>query len=162
MRAIVHLLTRDEPLTMETDWFTLRNARLHLRPFTQPHFPLAVASAGSPAGMLMAGKFGLDVIGISAPRGDYTLADFWRIAEETAAQNETTVWFPAANRARRSTHRRVAASERERRDGRRARPIACRGSGVGADSPLQERAVERTAPGRARTCAPASAIVWHP
>src|SRR5215211_6746125 len=31
MRAIVHLLTRDEPLTMETDWFTLRNARLHLR-----------------------------------------------------------------------------------------------------------------------------------
>src|SRR6185503_16182185 len=62
MRAIVHLLTSDEPLTMETDWFTLRNARLHLRPFTQPHFPLAVASAGSPAGMLLAGKFGLDVI----------------------------------------------------------------------------------------------------
>ena len=91
MRAIVHLLTSEEPLTMETDWFTLRNARLHLRPFTQPHFPLAVASAGSPAGMLLAGKFGLDVIGISAPRGDYTLADFWRIAEETAADNKQTV-----------------------------------------------------------------------
>jgi limonene 1,2-monooxygenase len=41
--------------------------------------------------MLMAGKFGLDVIGISAPRGDYTLSDFWRIAEETAAENQQTV-----------------------------------------------------------------------
>src|SRR5436190_23108176 len=40
MRAIVHLLTSDEPLTMETDWFTLRTVRLHLRPFTQPPFPL--------------------------------------------------------------------------------------------------------------------------
>src|SRR6185369_8909163 len=70
MRAIVHLLTSEEPLTVETDWFTLRNARLHLRPFTQPHFPLAVASAGSPAGMLMAGTFGLDVLGISGPRRD--------------------------------------------------------------------------------------------
>ena len=56
MRAIMHLLTSDEPLTMETDWFTLRNARLHLRPYTQPHFPLAVAAAGSPSGMLMAGR----------------------------------------------------------------------------------------------------------
>jgi limonene 1,2-monooxygenase len=87
MRAIMHLLTNDEPLTMETDWFTLRNARLHLRPYTQPHFPLAVAAAGSPSGMLMAGKFGLQVLSISSPRGTQTLNDFWQIAEETAAEN---------------------------------------------------------------------------
>src|SRR4051812_38349301 len=89
MRAIVHLLTSDEPLTMETDWFTLRNARLHLRPFTQPHFPLAVASAGSPAGMLMAGKFGLHGIGISTPPGGHTPADLLRLAPKKAGAKET-------------------------------------------------------------------------
>jgi limonene 1,2-monooxygenase len=91
MRAIMHLLTSDDPLTMETDWFTLRNARLHLRPFTQPHFPLAVAAAGSPSGMIMAGKFGLQVLSISTPRGDQTLNDFWQIAEETAREHKTKV-----------------------------------------------------------------------
>ena len=30
MRAIVHLLTKDEPLTMETDWFTLRLSLIHI------------------------------------------------------------------------------------------------------------------------------------
>ena len=37
--------------------------------------------------MLMAGKYGLGVIGISSPRGDPTLRDFWNIAETTAAEN---------------------------------------------------------------------------
>src|SRR3954470_17325792 len=37
LQAITHLLRSDEPLTMETDWFTIRDARLQLKSYTQPH-----------------------------------------------------------------------------------------------------------------------------
>jgi limonene 1,2-monooxygenase len=91
MGLIVRLLTETEPITYKSDWINLNEARLHLRPYTHPHLPLAVAAAGSPSGMLMAGKYGLGVIGISSPRGDLTLRDFWNIAETTAAENGKTV-----------------------------------------------------------------------
>jgi limonene 1,2-monooxygenase len=91
MGVILRLLTSDEPVTHESDWITLREARLHLRPYTQPHFPLAVAAAGSPSGMVLAGKYGLGVLSISSPRGDATLNDFWGIAEKTAAEHGKTV-----------------------------------------------------------------------
>src|SRR5437762_9553434 len=42
--AIIALLTADEPVSMQTDWFTLREARLQLRPYTYPHFEIAVAA----------------------------------------------------------------------------------------------------------------------
>jgi limonene 1,2-monooxygenase len=90
--VIVRLLTSSEPLTCESDWFNLRDARLHLRPFTQPHMPLVVAAAGSPSGMVMAGKYGLGVLSISSPRGEgVTLNDFWAIAENTAAEHGKSV-----------------------------------------------------------------------
>jgi limonene 1,2-monooxygenase len=91
MGIITRLLTETEPITHKSDWFELREARLHLRPYTHPHMPLAVAAAGSPSGMMMAGKYGLGVIGISTPRGDLTLRDFWDIAETQAAEHGKTV-----------------------------------------------------------------------
>jgi limonene 1,2-monooxygenase len=91
MGVILRLLTDPTPFTYKSDWFELNEARLHLRPYTQPHFPLAVAAAGSPSGMLLAGKYGLGVLSISGPRGDATLADFWNIAEKTAAEHNRTV-----------------------------------------------------------------------
>jgi limonene 1,2-monooxygenase len=91
MSIITRLLTSTEPVTHKSDWIDLRNARLHLRPFTQPHMPLAVAAAGSPSGMVMAGKYGLGVLSISSPRGDMTLNDFWKIAEQTAVEHGKTV-----------------------------------------------------------------------
>ena len=36
---IMRLLTETEPITYESDWFQLHDALLHLRPYTQPHFP---------------------------------------------------------------------------------------------------------------------------
>src|SRR5919198_5780920 len=42
LEAIIALLTTDEPVNRETDWFTLKDARLHLRPYTQPRFEIAV------------------------------------------------------------------------------------------------------------------------
>ena len=40
--AIMRLLECEEPVTMKTDWFELNEARLHLAPYTDPHFPIAV------------------------------------------------------------------------------------------------------------------------
>jgi limonene 1,2-monooxygenase len=91
MGIIMRLLTETEPVTYKSDWIDLHEARLHLRPYTQPHMPLAVAAAGSPSGMVMAGKYGLGVLSISSPRGDFTLNDFWGIAEETAAEHGQAV-----------------------------------------------------------------------
>src|SRR5882757_9441847 len=35
LQAITHLLRSDEPLTMETDWFTIRDARLQLSSYSK-------------------------------------------------------------------------------------------------------------------------------
>ena len=61
--AIMALLRCEEPVTMKTDWFELRDARLHLAPYTDPCFPISVASVMTPAGMISAGKHGLVVVG---------------------------------------------------------------------------------------------------
>ena len=42
--AIMRLLACEEPVTMKTDWFELKDARLHLAPYSFPHFPIACAS----------------------------------------------------------------------------------------------------------------------
>lgn len=89
MGIIKRLLTEHDPITYESSWFTLREARLHLRPYTQPHFPMAVAAAQSPSGMVLAGKYGMGVLSVSVVRGgSYArdMKDFWTIAEETAEQ----------------------------------------------------------------------------
>jgi len=91
LTAIMALLKCEEPVTMKTDWFELRQARLHLAPYTYPHFPIAVASVLTPAGMVSAGKYGLGVLSLGAglPGGPDALADHWKIAEDTAAQHGT-------------------------------------------------------------------------
>lgn len=86
---IIRLLTETEPITYEADWFTLRDARLHLRPYTKPRFPIAAAAAQSPSGMVLAGKHGLGVLSVSVVRGGAyarNMKDFWKIAEDTAEE----------------------------------------------------------------------------
>jgi limonene 1,2-monooxygenase len=87
--AIMALLRCEEPVTMKTDWFELREARLHLAPYTAPHFPIAVASTLTPAGMVCAGKHGVGVLSLAAglPGGPEALVEQWRIGEETAAKH---------------------------------------------------------------------------
>ena len=92
--VIKRLLTEKDPITHTSDWFTLKEALLHLRPYTQPHFPIAVAAAQSPSGMVAAGKHGLGVLSVSVIRGgsvSSNLGDFWKIAEETAEKHKQTV-----------------------------------------------------------------------
>jgi len=91
--AIMALLRCEEPVTMKTDWFELREARLHLAPYTDPYFPISVASVMTPAGMISAGKHGLGVLSLGAglPGGPEAIAEHWRLGEDTAAKHGTTM-----------------------------------------------------------------------
>jgi len=91
--AIMLLLKGEEPVTMKTDWFEMRQARLHLAPYTEPHFPIAVASVMTPSGVVAAGRHGLGVLSLGAgiPGGPEMLSNQWKIAEETAAQYGKTM-----------------------------------------------------------------------
>ena len=93
LEAILLLLRSDEPVTMKTDWFTLDDARLNLRPYTYPHFDVAVASQISPSGSRAAGRFGTGLLSIGATnqQGFDLLGYHWQIAEERAAQFGTSI-----------------------------------------------------------------------
>jgi limonene 1,2-monooxygenase len=86
--AILQLLRSEEPVSYETDWFTLRNARLQLRPLQRPHFEVAVAAQVSPAGPRAAGRFGCGLLSIGATSvgGFDALGYHWDVVEERAAQ----------------------------------------------------------------------------
>ena len=92
LSAIMQLLKCEEPVTMKTDWFELKEARLHLAPYSYPHFPIACASTITPSGMIAAGKHGLGVLSIGAglPGGPEAMAKQWAIYEETAAKHGYT------------------------------------------------------------------------
>ncbi len=93
LSAIIKLLNGEQPVTMKTDWFELRNARLQLLPYTRPRFPIAVASTQSPAGMIAAGKYGVGVlsIGIGGMDGGQMIRRQWALAEESAARAGTVI-----------------------------------------------------------------------
>ncbi|WP_171113717.1 MULTISPECIES: LLM class flavin-dependent oxidoreductase [Streptomyces] len=91
--ALVQLLHGDEPVTVKTDWFELRDARLHLKPYTKPCFDMAVASAGSERGMRLAGRYGLNSLTFAGRPGmeEPPLAQLWAAAEDEAAKHGRTV-----------------------------------------------------------------------
>src|SRR5437763_1722671 len=92
LEAIVALLADEKPVDRQTEWFTLRDARLQLRPYTRPHFDVAVAATISPAGPRAAGRFGCGLLSLSATvvQGFDVLGQHWGIMEERAAQFGTT------------------------------------------------------------------------
>ena len=89
MDAIMALLRMEEPVTMKTDWFEMRDARLHMAPWSDPCFDIAVASTITPFGMIAAGHHGTGVLSIGAglPGGPEALGSQWKIAEDTAAKH---------------------------------------------------------------------------
>ena len=92
---ILRLFTEDEPISYKSDWFELHEAMLQLKPYQQPHMPIAVASVQSPAGVALAGKYGASVLTITVPRdpsvGQADLKGLWKIAEESAAEHGKTM-----------------------------------------------------------------------
>jgi limonene 1,2-monooxygenase len=92
LEAILALLA-GETVTHKTDWFTLEEARLQLRPFSQPRFEIAVAATVSPAGPTLVGRHGLGMLSVAAtnPSGFAVLGRHWEIVEEQAARSGADV-----------------------------------------------------------------------
>jgi limonene 1,2-monooxygenase len=93
LEAILWLLRGEEPVNYEADWFTLRDARLQLRPYQRPHFEVAVAAQVSPAGPRAAGRFGCSLlsIGATSQNGFDSLGYHWGVMEQRSAEFATTV-----------------------------------------------------------------------
>ena len=93
LEAILLLLAGEAPVTYETDWFTLRDARLQMRPYQSPCFEVAVAAQVSPAGPRAAGRFGCGLLSIGATSvgGFDALGYHWGIMEERAEAFGQTV-----------------------------------------------------------------------
>jgi limonene 1,2-monooxygenase len=90
---IMRLLRSDEPVTFKNDRWDLRDARLHLRPYSNPLFDVSVAAVASPIGPQTAGKHGIGLLSVGATQavGFDLLALHWDVVEERAAKFGTTV-----------------------------------------------------------------------
>jgi limonene 1,2-monooxygenase len=94
IRVIVRLMTETEPLTVRSEWFTLVDAVVQLRPYQHPTPPIAVTSMESPAGMRLAGELGAGVLSLTVAKatgGSVDLRRQWGEAEHSAAVAGTQV-----------------------------------------------------------------------
>jgi limonene 1,2-monooxygenase len=84
---VILRLFRGEVLNECTDWYTLRDARTHLRPYTRPHPEVAVASAVTPSGGRLAGRYDLGMLCVAAgvQAGFDALDVNWKVACDIAA-----------------------------------------------------------------------------
>jgi limonene 1,2-monooxygenase len=89
LTAITHLLRSDEPLTMETDWFTIRDARLQLGSYSKPHLEIATAASISPTGAAAAGRHDTGLLSIAATskQGFDALGTHWGTWNEVASEH---------------------------------------------------------------------------
>jgi limonene 1,2-monooxygenase len=85
---VILRLLQGETVTETTDWYSLHEARLHLLPYTRPHPEIAVASAVTPSGGRLAGKYDLGMLCVAAgERAGFDALDVnWRIACEIAEE----------------------------------------------------------------------------
>jgi limonene 1,2-monooxygenase len=85
-------LLRGEIVTRQTDWFTLQDARLQLRPYSEPKLEVAVAASISPTGARAAGKHGIGLMSIAATtrQGFDAIGQHWKTWNEVAAQHGNT------------------------------------------------------------------------
>ncbi|HEY0816956.1 MAG TPA: LLM class flavin-dependent oxidoreductase [Pseudonocardia sp.] len=91
---VMRLLRSDEPVTAKTRTHNLIDARLHLRPYSDPLFDVAVAAVASPTGPRLAGRHGVGLLSIGAtlsPEGFDALAHHWNVMEERATTFGNTV-----------------------------------------------------------------------
>ncbi len=92
LNAIVPLM-KGETVSLETDWFTIKNARLQLDSYSKPMMEMAVTSIKSPAGAISAGKFGagLLVLGGMSDEALKIQCSNWEVCQETAKSNDQIV-----------------------------------------------------------------------
>ena len=92
LEAIVRLLN-GERVTMSTDWFTLRDAKLQVLPYSKPTLEIGVAAMVSPSGPRAAGRFGVGLLSIGATQqeGFNALENAWSICEDKATEHGQAV-----------------------------------------------------------------------
>ena len=90
---IILRLLAGETVNHESEWITLRDARLHLLPYTRPRPHVAVASAVTPNGAYLAGRYGLGMLCVTASlfAGYDVLGVNWDVACKTAAEHGRTM-----------------------------------------------------------------------
>jgi len=86
--AILRLMA-GETVDEQTDWYTLRDARLQLLPYSRPRMEVAVTSTITPSGAKLAGRYGLGMLCVAASQvaGYDALGTNWSIACDVAAQS---------------------------------------------------------------------------
>jgi len=93
MDVLMHLLTSDEPISVETSRYKLVDARLQLDFYQDPYPPIVAAAVVSPSGPRIAGKHGTGLISVGATMkaGVDVLAMHWDVVEERAKEFGQTV-----------------------------------------------------------------------
>ena len=93
-------LLRGETVTRQTDWFTLQDARLQLKPYSEPNIEVAVAASISPTGAKAAGKYGTGLLSIAATtkQGFDAIGTHWQTWNDVAAQHGHTAEREVATR----------------------------------------------------------------
>ena len=78
----------DERIDRHSDWFTLRDAQLHIRPYTWPYPEISTAAMISPSGPRLAGALGTSLLSLSmsVPGGYAALETTWEVVREQAAK----------------------------------------------------------------------------
>ncbi|MFC3228366.1 LLM class flavin-dependent oxidoreductase [Marinibaculum pumilum] len=91
--VIMQLLTSEDPVTFKNDRWDLREARLHLRPYSEPLFDICTAAVASPAGPRLGGRHGTGLLSIGATTaaGFDALALHWDVMEAEAKAHGKTV-----------------------------------------------------------------------
>ncbi|MFK7964368.1 MAG: LLM class flavin-dependent oxidoreductase [Burkholderiaceae bacterium] len=91
--VIMKLLKSDEPVNFKNDRWELNDARLHLRPYSNPLFDVAVPAVASPTGPKLAGMHGTGLLSIGATTaaGFDALALHWDVMEAQAKEYNTVV-----------------------------------------------------------------------
>jgi len=86
--VLMHLMTSDEPISIETKRYKLVDAKLQLDFYQDPHPEMAAAAIVSPSGPRLAGTYGggLLSIGATMKAGVDVLAMHWDVAEKRAAE----------------------------------------------------------------------------
>jgi limonene 1,2-monooxygenase len=90
LEAILALFRSEEPVDRETDWFTMREARLQVRPYTSPHPEVAVAAMVTPSGPRLAGQQDVSLLSLSmsVAEGFAAIGQAWGVVTEQAARHE--------------------------------------------------------------------------
>lgn len=86
-------LLRGEVVNAEAGWFTLRDARLQMMPWTRPSVEMAITAMGSVNSAIAAGKYGMGILQFQSV-GCFpmpALSNMWNVVQQTAAEHGQAV-----------------------------------------------------------------------